>query len=159
MSGSSAMTAGRSSRVTRRSRHRPDTANAQPSRSAARTRSRCTTAADRARRASLAQPMLVQLAAMSTIAAPPLTVPAHERTVQRALLLCGILSSVFYVLADQLGALSWADYRISSQTVSELSAYGAPSRPLVVSLLLVHTALTLAFGLGIWRVSADRRRL
>lgn len=75
----------------------------------------------------------------------------------RALLGCGVLSSVLYVVANVLGARRWREYSLRSQTVSELSAIDAPSRPLVVPLLIVHGALVIPFGVGVWR-SAGRRR-
>lgn len=75
----------------------------------------------------------------------------------RALLGCGVLSSVLYVVANVLGARRWREYSLRSQTVSELSAIDAPSRPFVVPLLIVHGALVIPFGVGVWR-SAGRRR-
>jgi hypothetical protein len=79
-------------------------------------------------------------------------------TMGRKLLLgCGILSSLAYVSANLLGAKRWRDYSLTSHTVSELSAIGAPSRPLVVPLLTTHGALVIPFGVGVWE-SAGRRR-
>lgn len=77
--------------------------------------------------------------------------------VRKVLLFCGILSSLLYVAINLLGALRWEGYSLKSQTVSELSAIGAPSRPLVVSLGLAYTVLMIAFGLGVWG-SAGRNR-
>jgi hypothetical protein len=76
---------------------------------------------------------------------------------RNVLLYCGILSSLLYVGANVLGARRWRDYSLTSHTVSELSAIGAPSRPLVVPLLTAHGALVIPFGLGVWQ-SAGRRR-
>jgi Protein of unknown function (DUF998) len=76
---------------------------------------------------------------------------------RKLLLGCGILSSLAYVAANLLGAMRWRDYRLTSHTVSELSAIGAPSRPLVIPLLTTHGALVIPFGLGVWE-SANRRR-
>jgi hypothetical protein len=42
------------------------------------------------------------------------------------LLGCGILSSLLYVGANVRGARRWREYSVASQTVSELSAIGAP---------------------------------
>jgi Protein of unknown function (DUF998) len=77
---------------------------------------------------------------------------------RRVFLGCGILSSLLYVVANVVGARRWREYSLSSQTVSELSAIGAPSRPLVVPLLAAHAALVIPFGVGVWQ-SASRRRL
>jgi hypothetical protein len=76
---------------------------------------------------------------------------------RKLLLGCGILSSLAYVAANVLGARRWRDYSLASHTISELSAMGAPSRPLVVPLLTTHGALVIPFGLSVWE-SAGRRR-
>ena len=76
---------------------------------------------------------------------------------REVLLSCGIVSSLLYVAANLVGARRWSGYGLSSQTVSELSAIGAPSRPVVVPLLTAHGALVIPFGLGV-RASAGRRR-
>lgn len=91
---------------------------------------------------------------MKTLAASP---SAFDRTgqgvvpmVKRGLLACGVVSSLFYVATTLIGAGQWEGYNPISQAVSELFAVGAPSRPLVVVLLLVYTALLYAFGVGVW---------
>jgi Protein of unknown function (DUF998) len=76
---------------------------------------------------------------------------------RKLLLACGVLSSLPYIAANLLGARRWSDYSLTSHTVSELSAIGAPSRPLVVPLLTTHGALVIPFGVGVWE-SAGRRR-
>jgi hypothetical protein len=73
------------------------------------------------------------------------------------LLICGILSSLVYVAADVLGGIWLEGYSHMSQAVSELSAIGSASRPIVVPLLMAHSVLVIAFGFGI-RSSADRKR-
>ena len=47
------------------------------------------------------------------------------------LLVCGILSSLLYVGTDVSAALRWERYSYADQTVSELSAIAAPTRPFV----------------------------
>ena len=82
----------------------------------------------------------------------------HEETMRpKALLGCGILSSLLYVAANLLGARRWRSYSLTSHSVSELSAIGAPSRPLVIPLLTTHGALVIPFGFGVWQ-SAGRKR-
>ena len=76
---------------------------------------------------------------------------------RKVLLACGIVSSLLYVAANVLGPRRWRDYSLASHTVSELSAIGAPSRPLVVPLLTAHGALVIPFGVGVWQ-SAGRKR-
>lgn len=77
--------------------------------------------------------------------------------VRKVLLACGILSSLIYAAMNILGAMRWEGYSSASQTVSELSAIGAPPRPLVVSLGIVYQVLVVAFGWGVWE-SAGRKR-
>jgi hypothetical protein len=76
---------------------------------------------------------------------------------RKALLICGIVSSLLYVAMNVVVATKWDDYSYSSQTVSELSAIGAPTRSLWVSLGFVYSLLVAAFGCGVW-VSARRNR-
>lgn len=76
---------------------------------------------------------------------------------KNALLACGVLSSLVYVAADILGALSWDGYHHASQAISELSAIGAPSRSRVLPLFLAYDLLVIAFGFGV-RASAGRRQ-
>jgi hypothetical protein len=78
-------------------------------------------------------------------------------TVQQALLLCGIVSSLLYVVMCIVTAMRWPGYHSASQTVSELSAIGAPTRAFWVPLGVIYTTLVIAFGLGV-RASADRSR-
>ena len=78
---------------------------------------------------------------------------------RKLLLFGGILASVTYFLAWVLGAMQWPGYNSVSQAVSELSALGAPSRPLMLILLESWSALTVAFGLGILASSGANRPL
>jgi hypothetical protein len=76
---------------------------------------------------------------------------------KKVLLICGILSSLLYVGTDILASMQWEGYSYTSQTISELRAIGAPTRPLLVPLLVIYSVLEIAFGLGIWG-SAGRKR-
>jgi uncharacterized protein (UPF0548 family) len=101
---------------------------------------------------------------MSTISAP---FPRRERrarllaggTTQQALLLCGIGAACFYVAADLLGSVHWRGYHIATQTVSELSAIDSPSRAVVVPLMLIYGAFTIAFGIGVRGAAGTSRAL
>jgi hypothetical protein len=75
--------------------------------------------------------------------------------VRKVLLGCGILSSLLYVAINILGAMRWEGYSSTSQTVSELIAIDAPTRPLVVPLFVTYALLVYAFGVGVWQ-SASR---
>lgn len=74
---------------------------------------------------------------------------------RRLLLLSGIASSVVYIVADVLGALRYPGYSYVDQTISELSAIGAPSRPLMLGLFGIYPALLLLFAIGVW-LTSDR---
>jgi hypothetical protein len=76
---------------------------------------------------------------------------------QKILLICGIVSSLLYVAMNIIAAVLYEGYSSASQTVSELSAIGAPTRPLWVLLAVPYTLLAAAFGLGVW-LSAGRNR-
>jgi hypothetical protein len=78
---------------------------------------------------------------------------------RKASLICGIVSSLLYVATDVLGAARWDGYSYTSQSISELMAIGAPSRPLVVPLLLTYDILVIAFALGVWGAAGRKRSL
>lgn len=79
--------------------------------------------------------------------------------VRRGLLLCGIVSPLLYAVADTLAGLRWDDYSFRDQTISELGAIGAPSRPLFAPLLVVVYLLFTAFGIGVRKSAQNRPRL
>lgn len=82
----------------------------------------------------------------------------HE-TMRKALLLCGILSSLLYAAITIIVPLQWEDYDSASQTVSELSAIGAPTRMLWIVLSSPYTFLVIAFSWGVWKSAGGNRRL
>src|SRR5688572_10325995 len=77
--------------------------------------------------------------------------------VRKVFLIFGILSSLLYVAMNVVVAMQWDGYSSASQTVSELSAIGAPTRRLWLLLVLPYTLLVAAFGWGVW-LSAGRNR-
>ena len=83
--------------------------------------------------------------------------PQRRTTLLKILLVCGILSSLLYVAMNIFVPMQFEGYSYASQTVSELSAIGAPTRPIWVWLGLMYTVLVVAFGLGVWG-SAGRNR-
>jgi len=70
-------------------------------------------------------------------------------TLTRIFLVCGVLSSLHYVLLNIFVPLQWPEYSIVDQTVSELSAIGAPTRALWVSTVIPYILLFAAFGWGV----------
>jgi uncharacterized membrane protein len=79
--------------------------------------------------------------------------------VRKLLLVCGILSSLLYVAMTVFVPMQFEGYSSASQTVSELSAIGAPTRTLWVSLGKVYTLLAVAFGWGVWKSAGQNRPL
>ena len=78
---------------------------------------------------------------------------------ERFLLICGPLSSLLYVAMTILGARRFKGYSSTSQSVSELIAIDAPSRPLVVPLMVTYSVLWTAFGVGVWQSAGPKRAL
>jgi hypothetical protein len=78
--------------------------------------------------------------------------------VRKVLLGCGIVSSVLYVVTDVLGTLRYPGYSYADQEFSELTAQGAPTRPLMVALNgIPYTVLVAAFAVSV-RTSAGPNR-
>lgn len=80
-------------------------------------------------------------------------------SMKKLLLICGILSSLLYLVATIFGAIRWKDYDSCSQTVSELIAIDSPSASLVVPLFITYSVMMFAFGLGVLRSSGQKRVL
>lgn len=79
--------------------------------------------------------------------------------VRRALLACGLVSSILYIVIDVSAGIRYDGYSFFSQAVSELAAVGAPTQSLVVPLFLAYGVLALAFGVGVLREGvSDRNR-
>jgi hypothetical protein len=81
-----------------------------------------------------------------------------SQPLKRLLLAAGIAAVVLYGIGDVASGLLYEGYRFADQAISELSAFGSPVRPLMMSVILVHGALVTAFGVGVW-LSAHRRSL
>jgi hypothetical protein len=95
---------------------------------------------------------------LGCIAAIPFVIARHVTvTMQKALLVCGVLSSLWYVAINIFVPAMYEGYSMVSLTVSELSAIGAPTRVLWVLLAMLYPLLFAAFGWGIWQ-SAGRTR-
>src|SRR5919106_1187150 len=77
---------------------------------------------------------------------------------RKALLVCGILSSLLYVATDVLGGMRYEGYSFTSQAISELMATGAPSEAFVDPLFITYGVLILAFGVGVLREGVRRSR-
>jgi Protein of unknown function (DUF998) len=78
---------------------------------------------------------------------------------RRVLLLGGVLSAVLYVIGiDVIAALRYPDYHdYAGQTVSELFAAGAPTRTLMVWLMIPYNLLVFGLAVGVWASAAGTR--
>lgn len=77
----------------------------------------------------------------------------------KLLLSCGIISSVLYIATDIFAATLWRGYSYIDQSVSELSAIGAPTRSLSIVMLFLYNPLLIAFGTGVWKAAGPKRGL
>jgi hypothetical protein len=84
--------------------------------------------------------------------------PFRAATMRDVWLVCGVASSLLYVAMNVVVPMQWPGYDQASQTVSELSAVGAPTRPLWVVLGILYTLLVTAFGWGVRMAAADGDR-
>jgi hypothetical protein len=78
---------------------------------------------------------------------------------RRPLLACGVALSLYYAAINIYVPTQSPGYSIMSQAVSELSAIGAPTRPLWVLLCIPYTVMVIAFGYGVWMSSSESRSL
>jgi hypothetical protein len=77
---------------------------------------------------------------------------------RKALLACGVVSSVVYVAADVAASLRYPGYSYRSQVISELLAAGSPVRPFMVATAGVpYNLLVGAFAVGVCTSAWNRR--
>jgi len=94
------------------------------------------------------------------VVAIPLIVLRHDTVMmQRVLLTCGILSSLWYVAINIFVPTMYEGYSMVSVTVSELSAIGAPTRILWILLVTLYPLLFAAFGWGVLKLAGGSRSL
>ena len=84
---------------------------------------------------------------------------ASKNNLVRVLLVCGIAVAVLQISADVFAALSYQGYSYANQTVSELSAIGAPTRLFLTVVGFFYEALVLAFAVGVWKMAGGKRSL
>lgn len=78
---------------------------------------------------------------------------------RRISLACGIVSAILYFAADIFMSIRYEGYSYLHRTVSELNAFGAPTRGLSIVLGLAGYVLLAAFGVGVWRSAAGNGKL
>lgn len=81
----------------------------------------------------------------------------HRR--RQLLLACGVAASAWYVAINLFVPTQWPQYSVTAQTVSELSAIGAPTRQLWVVLVLPYVLLYALFGCGVLASAGGSRAL
>lgn len=74
-------------------------------------------------------------------------------SIQNVLLVCGILAPLIDFGTDRLAGRLLKGYDFSAQSMSELSASGSPTRPLVMGVTAVAAVIMVAFGVGVWRIA------
>jgi hypothetical protein len=77
---------------------------------------------------------------------------------RKYLLYCGLAASLLYIGMNIFIPFLDKGYNWVTQTVSELSAVDAPTRPLWFPLGIIYTLLIAAFGWGVFQL-ADRKRI
>jgi hypothetical protein len=80
----------------------------------------------------------------------PSVTASHQSTLReklfKILLGCGIFSSLLYVSTDLFAANQWTNYQYCSQSVSELEAIDAPTRPVLLFFFTFYSLLVVLFG-------------
>jgi hypothetical protein len=77
----------------------------------------------------------------------------------RPLLGCGLAAPLLFLATDLLAIARASGYRPMRQSISELTAVGAPTRPLVTALRVTGDALMAAFATGVTATAGDSRAL
>jgi len=95
----------------------------------------------------------------STYMHPTRTQTQTKLKTTKPLLSCGIFSSLLYVAMLIFVPMQYEEYSSVNQTISELSAIGAPTRLLWVPLGIAYTLLIAAFGWGIRQSAFQNRKL
>ena len=80
-------------------------------------------------------------------------------TLNKALLACGLISSLYYVAITVFVAFFYPGYDHMIYTISELSAIGSPTRQLWMWISPLYLIFFAAFGWGVLRVAGDNRPL
>ncbi len=70
---------------------------------------------------------------------------------QRSLIACGITAPLLYLGGLVIGRAAYPGYHPLYQSVSELIAAGAPTRPVLAGLFFACAVMLIFFGLGIYR--------
>ncbi len=75
---------------------------------------------------------------------------------RKAYLVAAIAAAAVYGLGDLISGLLYEGYSHRDQAISELTAFGSPVRPLMLTAMMVHGLLLVVFAVGLWRLSRER---
>ncbi len=100
--------------------------------------------------------MNTQIAGSHSLVGPDTT---RYMSMRKVLLACGIFYLPLYFASHILAGMQFEGYNHFNQQVSELSAIGAPSRPLLTAFNLVFLVLGVAFGMGVWMSAGHKRSI
>ena len=90
---------------------------------------------------------------------PLIAIRNETSAMRKGLLICGIVSSLWYIAINIFVPFFYEGYSTITYTVSELSAINAPTRILWVLLSTVYPLLFAAFGWGVLKSSRRNRIL
>jgi uncharacterized protein DUF998 len=89
---------------------------------------------------------------------PAGTIGRH--TVAKSMLALGVVAPIYYiVICEMVGAMKYPGYDPIARPVSELTATYAPTRPILVPLLVIFDLLIIPFWIGVWRAAQANRAL
>lgn len=83
----------------------------------------------------------------------------NPRIRPRPFIAAGVAMFVLYIAADVSASLADGSYSYRDQTISELSAIGAKTRPFWLAFSAVYQVLQFAFAVGVLAAAGDNRRL
>jgi hypothetical protein len=84
---------------------------------------------------------------------------SEKALLRKVLLTCGIISTLYYFAINVFVTMQYEGYNAASQTVSELSAIGTPTRSMWVFLVTIYGLFIVAFGAGVWQSGNGNRYL
>ena len=80
-------------------------------------------------------------------------------SVRKILFGCGIASALLWIAMDVVASSVYEGYSYTDQTVSELSAIDAPTRPFWFFFGTIWSGLVIAFAAGVWQAAGPKRAL
>lgn len=93
------------------------------------------------------------------VAIPLIVLRRNTLTMRKALLICGILSSLWYAGINIFVPMLYKGFNMVTLTVSELSALGAPTRIAWVLLATLYLLFLISFGWGVLNAAGGSRHL